>query len=195
MDYPVSEKRFSGEPKAEGIIMPKKYEKTTKELSDILGKAGKERELREYLENLKSSREMVLSSYLNETLSAKGLVLSEVIRQSTVNPSYAYQFFNGKRKNPDKKRLIAICIACHMTLSETQRALEIAGCGILYPRDPYDAIIIYNINRENWSVMKINEQLHEHKKEPLVAEKETRDKPEKDAAGGTGGSTNPKAKK
>ena len=49
-----------------------------------------------------------------------------------------------------------------MTLKETQRALEIAGKGVLYPRDPADAIIIYNINKENWSVMDINEQLYEH---------------------------------
>ena len=49
-----------------------------------------------------------------------------------------------------------------MTLAETQRTLKIAGKGILYPRNPGDAIIIYNINKENWSVMEINEQLFAH---------------------------------
>lgn len=152
--------------------MPKKFEKTTKELSDILGKAGREAELEKYLAGLNEASEMVLSAYLNETLAAKGLVVSKVIRNSTVNPSYAYQLFNGKRSNPDKRKLTAICVACHMNYAETQRALEIAKCGTLYPRDPYDSIIIYNINKENWSVMKINEQLHAHNMDPLVEEKE-----------------------
>ncbi len=148
--------------------MPKKYEKTTKELSEILGKAGKEAELEAYLEKLNSTRELVLQSYLNEALAEKDLKLNEVIKESGVNSSYAYQIFNGKRSNPDKKKLVAICIASHMTFAETQRALEIAGCGVLYPRDPYDSIVIFNINKENWSVMKINEQLDEHGFLPLV---------------------------
>jgi len=49
-----------------------------------------------------------------------------------------------------------------MTLQETQRALEIAQKGVLYPRNPADAIIMFNINNRNRSVMGINQQLYEH---------------------------------
>ena len=95
-------------------------------------------------------------------MAQKGLKLSDVVKNSGFGKGYVYNIFGGKRDNPDKMKLIGICIACHMTLAETQRTLKIAGKGILYPRNPGDAIIIYNINKENWSVMEINEQLFAH---------------------------------
>ncbi|MBO4484084.1 MAG: hypothetical protein J5738_01685 [Lachnospiraceae bacterium] len=143
--------------------MKKRFEKSTKELQEILNEAGRKTALEQYLKDVRESEgELNLKDYLNETLSKKGMELSDVVKNSGFDKSYVYCIFNGNRKNPDKMKLVGICIASHMTLQETQRALEIAGKGVLYPRNPVDAIIIYNINKENWSVMDINEQLYEH---------------------------------
>ena len=143
--------------------MKNRFEKTTIELQDILNKAGKEAALEQYLKDIKKSEgDLLLHDYLNEILAQKGLKLSDVVKNSGFGKGYVYNIFGGKRDNPDKMKLIGICIACHMTLAETQRTLKIAGKGILYPRNPGDAIIIYNINKENWSVMEINEQLFAH---------------------------------
>lgn len=143
--------------------MKKRFEKSTKELQDILSEAGRKTALEQYLKDIKeSSDELVLKNYWDETIAKKGLVLSEVVKRSGIKPGYAYNILGGKRDNAERIKIIGICIGCRMTLPETQRALEIAGKGILYPRDPADAIIIYNINKENWSVVDINEQLFEH---------------------------------
>lgn len=56
--------------------------------------------------------------------------------------------------------MLALCIACHMTLAETQHALAISQNGVLYPRSTFDAIIIFHLNQEDWSVYSINERLH-----------------------------------
>ena len=103
-----------------------------------------------------------MKNYWDEIIAKKGLVLSEVVKNSGIKSGYAYNILGGKRDNADRIKIIGICLGCRMTLPETQRALEIAGKGILYPRDPADAIIIYNINNENWSYIDINEQLFEH---------------------------------
>ena len=142
--------------------MSKRFNKTTKELSDILGKAGKEAALTQYLEDLKKDNDSpALSTYLNEILAQKQLTVSALVRNSGLRKEYVYNIFGGNRSNPSRSKMICICLGCHMTLVETQRALEIAGTGVLYPRRPEDAVIIYNINRENWSVVDINIQLDE----------------------------------
>ncbi len=143
--------------------MRKPYEKSTEELDKILSRAGREEALEEYLQNLaKADDDLILSHYLNDILAQKGRELSDVVKESELSRDYVYNIFNGSRKNPDKMKLVGICLGCHMTLKETQRALEIAQKGVLYPRNPADAIIIFNINKENWSVMDINRQLYEH---------------------------------
>ncbi|MBR5712887.1 MAG: hypothetical protein IKX54_04755 [Lachnospiraceae bacterium] len=143
--------------------MKQPFEKSTEELSSILGKAKKEAALEEYLRSLsEADDEMVLCNYLNDILAQKNRALSEVVKESNLSRDYVYNIFNGNRRNPEKMKLIGICLGCHMTLRETQRALEIAQKGVLYPRNPADAIIIYNINNGNWSVMEINQQLYEH---------------------------------
>ena len=143
--------------------MKKRFEKSTKELQEILSEAGRKTALEDYLKGLNEAGGVpALCDYLNETIARKGLALNDVVRDSGLSSGYVYNIFNGSRTNPQKRKLIGICIGCHMTFAETQRTLEIAGKGVLYPRDPADAIIIYNINRGNWSVIDINEQLFEH---------------------------------
>lgn len=143
--------------------MKKSFEKSTEELDRILSRVGREEALEKYLQDLEEAGDdLILSHYLNDILAQKGRELSEVVRESELSGDYVYNIFNGSRKNPDKMKLVGICLGCHMTLKETQRALEIAQKGALYPRNPADAIIIFNINEENWSVMDINRQLYEH---------------------------------
>ena len=143
--------------------MAKKFDRSTQELSQILGEAKKKEALDNYLKDLKEESDgLNLQNYLNEMMAKNERQLSDVARDSGLSSNYLYNIVNGSRKNPSRMKIIGICIACHMTLAQTQRALEIAGKGILYPRDPADAIIIFNINAENWSVTDINEQLYEH---------------------------------
>lgn len=138
------------------------YEKPTRELTSMLNDAKNTAELSKYLNELKANKDdMKLSDYLNHMIHEKNLDLAGVVRRSNLSKDYAYPILNGGKTNPSKMKVVAICIGCQMNYAETQRALEIAEKGVLYPRDPGDAIIIYNINKGNWDVLKINEQLEE----------------------------------
>lgn len=135
--------------------------KSTDDLYRTLNQIRTAEELEQYLSELKSSKkDMNLSDYLNYIISIKKLELKDVVTGSGLEPHYAYQIINGNKLNPSRVKVIAICIACHMTMLETQHALEISHNGILYPRDTADAIIIFNLNQENWSVVSINVQLN-----------------------------------
>ena len=91
--------------------------------------------------------------------------VSELIAKNVIfadlSKDYAYQILSGTKTNPGRMKVVAICIGCQLDYTQTQRALEIAEKGVLYPRNAGDAIIIYNINNENWDISKINEQLDE----------------------------------
>ena len=135
--------------------------KTTDDLHRFLNQVRTPDELNEYLAAIRSeAATLSLSNYLNEIMHDKCLLLRNVVAESNLEQHYAYQIINGNKQNPSRIKVLALCIACHMTLSETQHALGISQNGILYPRSSFDAIIIYNLNIGNWSVVNINEQLH-----------------------------------
>lgn len=91
----------------------------------------------------------------------KSIPLKNAIKESGL-PDYAYQIVNGTRSNPGREKIICLCIAAHMNITETKRALEIAQAGILYPKNIRDAIIIKHINTDDFSVMNINCDLDKH---------------------------------
>ena len=72
----------------------------------------------------------------------------------------AYQIMDGS-KRPGRDKIIAIAIACEMTLPECQRALEIAREGILYAKSRRDSLIIYSINKK-MNIMELNVLLEEY---------------------------------
>lgn len=134
---------------------------TTDNLYRTLCRIQSPEELNEYLAELhREEHTLTLSNYLNTIMHQKGLLLRNVVTDSNLEQHYAYQIINGNKQNPSRVKVLALCIACHMTLEETQHALGITQNGILYPRVSFDAIIIYNLNIGNWSVYAINEQLH-----------------------------------
>ena len=134
---------------------------STDDLYRVLNQIDSPEKLNEYLASLQREEHLLsLSNYLNSIMHEKGLLLRNVVAESNLEQHYAYQIINGNKQNPSRIKVLALCIACHMTLSETQHALGISQNGILYPRVAFDAIVIYNLNIENWSVYAINEQLH-----------------------------------
>ena len=134
---------------------------STDDLYRVLNQIDSPEKLNEYLASLQREEHLLsLSNYLNSIMHEKGLLLRNVVAESNLEQHYAYQIINGNKQNPSRIKVLALCIACHMTLAETQHALGISQNGILYPRVAFDAIVIYNLNIENWSVYAINEQLH-----------------------------------
>lgn len=105
------------------------------------------------------------SEYLNKYLEAHQLSESEVIHNSMIPRTYGYQILNGQ-KNPGRDKVIALCLASHMNLDETERALMLANQGKLYARRKRDSILIFSINK-HLDVMSANELLYNEGEEIL----------------------------
>lgn len=82
-----------------------------------------------------------LHEYLNKLLREKNLSKKDIVNSINFDKKHAYHIFSGN-KQPSRKKLLAIARAMNLNLSETQYLLRYGGFAILYPRDPYDAVII-----------------------------------------------------
>ena len=82
-----------------------------------------------------------LHEYLSKLLQEKNLSKKDVVHSLNFDKKHAYHIFSGNKK-PSRKKLLAIARAMKLNLDETQYLLRYGGFAILYPRDPYDAVII-----------------------------------------------------
>ena len=113
-----------------------------------------------YLEQIRDKYPKDLSSYVKTILSEKSMSTADMQKKSGIDRTYIYQIMDGS-KHPGRDKIIAIAIACEMTLAECQRALEIAQEGILYAKSRRDSLIIYAINKK-LTIMELNALLEEH---------------------------------
>lgn len=132
----------------------------TSDLMDKLTSTDSPEELERYLEEIRGKYPKDLSSYIKAVLAEKGMSTADMQKKSCIDRTYIYQIMDGS-KNPGRDKIIAIAIACEMTLPECQRALEIAREGILYAKSRRDSLIIYAINKK-MSIMELNGLLEEH---------------------------------
>ena len=143
-------------------------ERPTYELDKILDSISPE-EFESYRSEhkVKSDKEVSIKEYYNDYIAAHKLELNDIVKKSDIPSNYAYGILNGNRKNPSRDRIIALCIACRMNLTETNRALKIAGHSPLYSKVSRDAAIIIMINKEEYSVQIVNEFLYGHSMDVL----------------------------
>lgn len=104
-----------------------------------------------------SFQNISISEYLNELLEAHKLSARDVIIKLNMERSYAYQILKGRR-NPTRNFLIRIAFLCQLTVDETQKLLTAGNRPILYPRNRFDAAVIYCI-QHNLSEEELNELL------------------------------------
>ena len=140
--------------------------KMTDELLKQLRNINSTGELLKYTEELAEQENWKsFSEYVTTLLCEKGFSESEVIRNSQIPRTYAYQIFSGQ-KSPGRDKVIALCLAIQMNYEEVQRALTLAGLGKLYPRRKRDSILIFAIEHKI-SVQQVNELLFEEEEEIL----------------------------
>lgn len=138
--------------------------KTTGELLEIL---KKESNLKHYINTVSDDliRQVPLSDYLNTLIEERGLKKSDVIHRAGLDRSYAYQIFDG-HKNPNRDKVIALCLSMRLGLEETQRLLKQTGYPLLYAKFKQDSIILFGL-QHSLSTMEVNDLLYEMK-EPLL---------------------------
>ena len=104
--------------------------------------------------------ENIIGKRIAQARKQKGMSIADMQKKSCIDRTYIYQIMDGSKK-PGRDKIIAMAVACKMTLPECQRALEIAQEGILYAKSRRDSLIIYAINKK-LTIMELNALLEEH---------------------------------
>lgn len=121
-------------------------QKTTAELLHILTSIGSEKSLKSYAAETEHFSELSFTDYYNSLPEVKRRKYPDLIRESGIERTYFYQIMNGNRR-PGRDKVILLALAAHLTMEETQRALELSCLGILYARNRRDAILIYAVTK------------------------------------------------
>ena len=100
-----------------------------------------------------------LQDYFSILLESKNLKQSEVIKQSGVNHTYAYEIFTGRKTKPSRDIIIKLALVMKCNLDETNRLLKISNNSELYSKSKRDVILIYAILHE-YSIVNTNGELH-----------------------------------
>lgn len=139
-------------------------EKTTGELTKILSSAHTKADLIRYTRQYAfADSSLSFPALFQCLLEQKGLSKSEVIKNSFLDRTYAYQILSGARV-PGRNKILALGISAQFSLKEIQKLLEYAKAGGLYSRSSRDAIIIYGIEH-HMDLLRINELLDENGEE------------------------------
>ena len=132
----------------------------TGDLMNRLTSTESHEELDQYLEQIRDKYPKDLSSYIKAILAEKGMSIADMQKRSCIDRTYIYQIMDGS-KRPGRDKIIAMAVACKMTLPECQRALEIAQEGILYAKSRRDSVVIYAINNK-MDIMDLNGLLEQY---------------------------------
>jgi hypothetical protein len=71
------------------------------------------------------------------------LSLPEIIQDSCLSRTYAYQIINGTRSNISREYVLALCYAARMNSDEVNHALVFSGNQQLYAKNRRDALLIF----------------------------------------------------
>lgn len=133
----------------------------TRDLEEILMKAS-------VLEKdgiLSNIQEISFVDYINQLMIDKNLEKSDIIKDSLIPRTYAYQIFQGS-KQAGRDKVLQLAFAMKLDLEETNRLLTIAHHNHLYAKQQRDAIIIFALSNK-YTLMATNELLNEFHHELL----------------------------
>ena len=102
---------------------------------------------------------------LNQYLKASPMSKASLARAAGLSEVYLHQILSGKRL-PSRDRVLSLCLALQMPLSEVQQLLTECSYAGLYVYRQRDAVIIYAIVN-HWDVYRLNEKLIELGEAPL----------------------------
>lgn len=115
--------------------------KSTDELMQIL---KNEPDIENFIEE--NTKEIIhgdLRDYIANLLQEKKLTVAKVSRRGQMSDSYLYKLNQGVKENPSRNKAIQLCFGFALNVDESQRLLNVAGVGKLYPRLRRDSIILH----------------------------------------------------
>lgn len=128
---------------------------TTSRLEELLLEEDADEKIEQLIRS-NCNEQLLFHEYFNAYVAAHKLDTSQIIKRSGVSRNYVYSIINGKRTNPGRDKVLALCIAAGMKYSEVNRGLKIARQGALYPKVERDARIIVCINKGLADILELN---------------------------------------
>ncbi len=144
-------------------------EKPTNELDSMLegmkpGQLdGYYKENKDYLAN----GEKAFYYYMKDVVEAKNIKLKDLYSFAGVSDSYGAQIFRMEKPTKSRDLIIRLCVAGHLTLYETNRALKLYGMSPLYSKDKRDAALIVAIQNRIYNLADIDDILDKQGFKPL----------------------------
>lgn len=134
--------------------------KTTGELMHLLSSARNISELKQYTDTLSQTVfPSSFSEYLSELLRVRQIPPAELIAAAGIQRNYGYQILDGQTPSLTDK-VLSICLALTLDVTETQRALTLTQNGQLYSKNKRDSILIFALEKK-LSVIDTNVLLEE----------------------------------
>lgn len=109
--------------------------------------------------------DITIADYLNELLKSHNLLAKDIIINLNMERSYTYQILNGRR-NPTRFFLLRLGLFMHLSLDEIQKMLSVGRRPVLYPRNRFDAAVIFAIQHD-MSLEELNALLEDIGEPPL----------------------------
>lgn len=106
------------------------------------------------------SEDLRLQDYLSDLVFKYNPVLTKVSVDAGCNDGYFGHLVSGRKTNPSRDVLIALCLAMGTTIEEVQKLLKYAGHAPLYVRRKRDVIIWFGFMK-GLSREKVDETLEE----------------------------------
>lgn len=141
----------------------------TKELNEVLNNTHM-KDLDKFLEENKESMlsdDRPFCDYMRGLIKEKGILQQTVFLMADIPERYGYKLISEEKRTKQRDIILRICYAAHLTLDETQRALEIYQMPMLYSKIPRDALLMIAFNQRPGSILDVNQFLKDHGMEAL----------------------------
>ncbi|MBR1599264.1 MAG: helix-turn-helix transcriptional regulator [Lachnospiraceae bacterium] len=106
--------------------------------------------------------------YIEKLMKEHNVTKVQLLDGICVERSYGYQILNGRRM-PTRIILLRIAIFLHLDLKATQKLLSVGKKEALYPKNRFDAILIFAIGHD-YDLSMTEELLVSMGEKPLFAE-------------------------
>lgn len=113
------------------------------------------------------NEENKVGNYLQQLVWKYGADNATVSQKAGLHKSYVGNIINGKKNNPGRDVLIAICLALGADIDEVQYLLKYSGHSPLYVRRKRDVIIWFGIMKGN-SIEQVDQVLFEKGYKTLI---------------------------
>lgn len=115
------------------------------------------RENRDYLADEKRG----FYYYLKDVVEEKGIFLKDIYSFAGVSETYGSKIVKQEKHTTNRDLIIRICVAGHLSVIETNRALKLYGMSPLYAKEKRDACLLIAINNRIYDLGEIDELLEE----------------------------------